>query len=88
LTVFLIDHDDIHGRVIDLGDGQRKVGARKVPLDGLVFLGCGLLPTLRRRTNVRKLVTGQYLILYRIVQTAKVVEILRFWHGARGTPRL
>ena len=26
---------------------------------------------------------GKYLILYRIVQTAKVVEILRFWHGAR-----
>jgi toxin ParE1/3/4 len=45
-------------------------------------------PTFRRRANVRKLVTGQYLILYRIVQTAKVVEILRFWHGARGTPRL
>ena len=42
----------------------------------------------RRRAHVRKLVTGQYLILYRIVQTAKVVEILRFWHGARGTPRL
>ena len=45
-------------------------------------------PKFRRRANVRKLVTGQYLILYRIVQTAKVVEILRFWHGARETPRL
>jgi toxin ParE1/3/4 len=45
-------------------------------------------PNFRRRANVRKLVTGQYLILYRIVQTAKVVEILRFWHGARETPRL
>ena len=45
-------------------------------------------PKFRRRANVRKLVTGQYLILYRIVQAAKVVEILRFWHGARGTPRL
>jgi toxin ParE1/3/4 len=45
-------------------------------------------PTFRRRANVRKLVAGQYLILYRIVQTAKVVEILRFWHGARRRPRL
>jgi plasmid stabilization system protein ParE len=45
-------------------------------------------PKFRRRANVRKLVTGQYLILYRIVQTAKVVEILRFWHGAREIPRL
>jgi toxin ParE1/3/4 len=42
----------------------------------------------RRRANVRKLVTGQYLILYRIVQTAKVVEILRFWHGTQENPRL
>jgi len=40
-------------------------------------------PKFRRRANVRKLVTGQYLILYRIVQTAKVVEILRFGTGRR-----
>jgi toxin ParE1/3/4 len=43
-------------------------------------------PTFRRRANVRKLVTGQYLILYRVVPVPKIVEILRFWHGARGTP--
>src|ERR1700730_6975297 len=42
----------------------------------------------RRRANVRKFVAGQHLILYRIVGTAKVVEILRCWHGARGTPGL
>ena len=45
-------------------------------------------PKFHRRANVRKLVTGQYLILYRIVQTEKVVEILRFWHGAQENPRL
>jgi toxin ParE1/3/4 len=45
-------------------------------------------PKVRRRANIRRLVTGQYLILYRIVQTAKIVEIPRFWHGARETPRL
>jgi toxin ParE1/3/4 len=45
-------------------------------------------PKFHRRADVRKLVTGQYLILYRIVQTSKVVEILRFWHGARETPHL
>ena len=45
-------------------------------------------PKFRRRANVRKLVIGQYLILYRIVETAKVVEILRFWHGAQENPRL
>ena len=55
--------------------------------DSLARLPCRF-PKFRRRANVRKLVTGQYLILYRIVQTAKVVEILRFWHGAQENPRL
>jgi toxin ParE1/3/4 len=44
-------------------------------------------PKFRRRAH-GKLVTGQYLILCRIVQTAKVVEVLRFWHGAQANPRL
>ena len=52
LTVFLIDHDDIHGRVIDLGDGQRKVGARKVPLDGSYFSAAAFLPL--RFPNLRR----------------------------------
>ena len=45
---------------------------------------------MRRRGNVRKLVCRSYLILYRIseYQRKRTVEILRFWHGARGTPRL
>jgi len=33
-------------------------------------------PTFRRRANVRKLVTGQYLILYSIVQATKVVVVI------------
>jgi toxin ParE1/3/4 len=43
---------------------------------------------MRRRGNVRKLVCRPYLILYRIAESRRTVEILRFWHGARGTPRL
>ena len=41
---------------------------------------------MRRRGNVRKLVCRSYLILYRIAESRRTVEILRFWHGARGTP--
>ena len=41
-----------------------------------------------RRGNVRKLVCRPYLILYRIGESQRTVEILRFWHGVRGTPRL
>jgi toxin ParE1/3/4 len=43
---------------------------------------------MRRRGNVRKLVCRPYLILYRIAKSQRTVEILRFWHSARGTPRL
>ena len=42
----------------------------------------------RRRRNTRRLVHGAYLIIYRISESDHVIEILRFWHGARGAPRL
>ena len=42
---------------------------------------------MRRRENVRKLVYRSYLIVYRITESRRTVEILRFWHGARRKPR-
>jgi plasmid stabilization system protein ParE len=42
----------------------------------------------RRRRNTRRLVHGSYLIIYRISESDRVIEILRLWHGARGAPRL
>ena len=42
---------------------------------------------MRRRENVRKLVYRSYLIVYRITESRRTVQILRFWHGARRTPR-
>jgi toxin ParE1/3/4 len=44
--------------------------------------------SVRRRRNVRRLVHGSYLIVYRIFESNRLIEILRFWHGARGVPRL
>lgn len=37
----------------------------------------------RRRPGVRKLVHSSYLIFYRVNDTARSVEVLRFWHGAQ-----
>jgi toxin ParE1/3/4 len=42
----------------------------------------------RRRRNIRRLVHGSYLIVYRIFESNHLIEILRFWHGAKGVPRL
>jgi hypothetical protein len=34
------------------------------------------------RRNVRRLVHGSYLIVYRIFESNRLIEVLRFWHGA------
>jgi len=37
---------------------------------------------------LREIPFGPYRIVYRIQQTTRAVEILRFWHAARGEPEL
>ena len=37
----------------------------------------------RRRPGVRKLVLRPYLIFYRTDDSARRVDVLRFWHGAQ-----
>ena len=42
---------------------------------------------LKGHSQARRILCGDYLILYRVHEAQRVVEVLRFWHGARGTPR-
>ena len=42
----------------------------------------------QQRPGVRKLVSGAYLIFYRVNESARCVEVLRFWHGAQDPDRL
>lgn len=37
----------------------------------------------RSRSGVKKLVRPPYLILYRVDQARRCVDVLRFWHGAQ-----
>lgn len=37
--------------------------------------------------NTRELVHTPYRIVYRVHHEKRLVEVSRFWHGARGTPR-
>jgi plasmid stabilization system protein ParE len=48
----------------------------------LVMMGSAL----KNRPDVRKLVEGKYLIVYRVFPDR--VRILRFWHAARNPKRL
>lgn len=41
-----------------------------------------------KRPGVRKLVSRPYLIYYRVRESSNVVDILRYWHGARSEPDL
>lgn len=38
--------------------------------------------------DLREILFGPYRIVYRIDHTTRAVEILRFWHSARGEPEL
>jgi plasmid stabilization system protein ParE len=41
-----------------------------------------------RRPEVREIIFRSYRIICRINQTDRSVEIVRFWHGARGFPHI
>ncbi|HEY0793519.1 MAG TPA: type II toxin-antitoxin system RelE/ParE family toxin [Chthoniobacterales bacterium] len=53
-------------------------------LAGLPFRG----RFLKGHPQVRRILCGDYLILYRVHEAKREVEVLRFWHGARGPPRV
>ena len=41
-----------------------------------------------RRPNLREIICRSYRIIYRVNHGEQSVEIVRFWHGARGFPRI
>ena len=41
-----------------------------------------------QRPEVREIVHRSYRIIYRLNATAQSVEVVRFWHGARGFPQI
>jgi toxin ParE1/3/4 len=69
-------------------DAARRIG------DGLISRARLLtnFPEMGRRapeiasTSVREIVFRSYRIFYRVKPKEKVVEIIRFWHAARGFP--
>ena len=58
---------------------DRALEAKVMPRTGRVVPEFG-------NTNIREFIQGNYRIVYRIRDEIKTVDILRFWHAARGTP--
>ena len=40
------------------------------------------------RPEIREIVYRNYRVIYRVNAVSQVVEIARFWHGARGAPSI
>jgi toxin ParE1/3/4 len=40
----------------------------------------------RKQMDCREIVWKPYRIIYRVSEEKNLVEVIRFWHGARGTP--
>ena len=38
--------------------------------------------------SIRELIVKRYRIVYRLNHNDRLVEVIRFWHAARNTPRL
>lgn len=41
-----------------------------------------------RRTELREVVHRSYRVIYRLSAETEAIEIVRFWHGARGFPHV
>jgi plasmid stabilization system protein ParE len=41
-----------------------------------------------RRPNLREIICRSYRIIYRVRREEQRIQVVRFWHGARGFPRI
>jgi toxin ParE1/3/4 len=41
-----------------------------------------------RRPNLREVMCRSYRVIYRLQPSAERIDIVRFWHGARGFPHI
>lgn len=38
--------------------------------------------------NIREIISKPYRVFYRVKDEARVIEVIRFWHAARGEPKI
>ena len=41
-----------------------------------------------RVSNLRELIHRSYRIIYRVNTQSQIIEVVRYWHGARGFPHI
>lgn len=74
----------------DSPERARRFG--NVLIDKAMFIGTfpemGQVVPEVRDPSVREIIHGSYRIIYELARDPNAVFILRFWHGARGTPEI
>jgi plasmid stabilization system protein ParE len=65
-----------------------RLGTRLINLAGTLQKLPRRGTKVRLRPGVRKILLRPYLIFYQTDETARCVEVLRFWHGARDLKEL
>lgn len=38
--------------------------------------------------TIREIIVRSYRVVYRVTPSKRLIEIIRFWHGARGAPQI
>jgi plasmid stabilization system protein ParE len=59
---------------------------RTKPLAKFPYLG-RVVPE-EKDENIREIIFKSFRIFYRINESARLIEVIRYWHAARGTPEI
>lgn len=60
---------------------DRALAVKNIPRKGRIVPEFG-------NPNIRELIEGNYRIVYRIRDAEAIIDVLRFWHAAQGTPKM
>ena len=86
--------DDLEGIVRFISKDNQEAGARfggKL-IDSVRHLAkfprFGRVVPEQKDENIREIISKRYRIFYRVKDEIRVVEVIRFWHAARGEPEI
>jgi len=86
--------DDLEGIVRFISQDNQEAGARfggKL-IDSVRHLAkfprFGRVVPEQNDENIREIISKPYRIFYRVKDEIRVIEVIRFWHAARGEPEI
>ncbi len=86
--------DDLEGIIRFISQDNREAGAQfgrkliEIVRHLAKFPRFGRVVPEQNDENIREIISKPYRIFYRVKDEEKVVEVIRFWHAARGEPEI